>query len=277
MFCLLRAEGYKLRRSKSFYVCAAVMTAYAFLMYGVLSMVGSARQEDMGNAADGAVVMMGNAEPEPASVSIWDEIGVMDVMQQMFSGDMSACILAIFASIFVIGEYGSGMVKNVVGKGHPRAAVFLAKLAATVLAAVLMLLAGMASVLLCGRLFIGKEAFTGGFWQKLLVYAGQQMMMAAALTAVFVLIGETVRNLAAGISLGIAAAAIPVLLLQGIDMLCADSGITPSDYWLVTRSAGCPAAGVTAGYIAETALVAAFWFLAAAGLGLWHFYKADIK
>lgn len=145
-------------------------------------------------------------------------------------------------------------------------------------AVIFIYLAAIAAVLLFGGVFVGKEGFAvEHFWQDLAVYTGMQMLMGIGLTAVFVLIGESSRNYAAGISLGIGVASLSVFLFSGLDLLCRNSTFTPSAYWLVTRSAACPIQGVTAGYVIETFVVSAVWFVLAAGLGMWHFCRADIR
>lgn len=276
---LLSAESYKLKRSRNFYICMAVLAGLVFLTYGILALVDSIQQGEMENGTAGIMVTV-EGQAEALSGSVWDQVGVMDVLQRGLFGDALACVLAIFVSIFVISEYSSGMLKNIVGKGCPRTVIFLSKLAAAVLAALLMTLAGVAVSVIGGWLFIGG---IGGHevivpdWQDFFIYVGQQFMITAALASVFAGISEACRNLAAGISIGIGISVFTELLFQGLDMLWADSGITVSQYWLVTRSAVCPTTGFSAGYVTQTALVAAFWFLAAAAFGVWHFNKTDIK
>ncbi len=46
---------------------------------------------------------------------------------------------------------------------------------------------------------------------------------------------------------------------------------------MVSRSGSCPLEGITSGYAVETALIAGIWLIAATALGMWHFYRADIR
>lgn len=251
MMGLLSAEVYKLIRSKSFYVCIAVIVGTVVLMYGML------------NLADGG--------------SFWEEISMMELTGQIFSGDFLPCVLAVFASIFVIGEYGSGMMKNVAGKGMERWKIFLSKLIVTELAMIPMVLIGMAVTLLGILLFKGSGSFTEEFWKNLGIFTGLQLLLETALIAVYVLSADLCRNYAAGISSGIGISAFSILIMEGLDLLFKNSSFTPSDYWLVNRSINCPYEGFTAGYVTETILVAGIWLVLAAGLGIWHFSRADIR
>ncbi len=272
MFRLLNAEIYKLRKSRSFYIFIVVTIAFVALMYSTMAVMNSSFQD---SADSGMTAMI--QDRMQTSGSIWDRIHIMDFMQEIFSGDVMACIIGIFTSIFVIREYGSGMMKNIVGKGRSRSSIYLAKLLAAILASVFFALTGIAAVLILGRIFIGADAFTGELWKNLPPYAALQLLMTCTLTAIFVMIGELCRNLAAGISIGIGIAAFPALILNVVDMQFAGQNITLSQYWPVTRMAGCPFDGFTAGYVAETLAVSLVWMGIATGVGVWHFSRTDIK
>ena len=277
MFCLFYAETYKLKKSKSFYICTIVTAAFVFLMYGMLLMADNIQKGKIENGTGGVVVSINDKITDSEDQSIWDTISIADLMQQVFSGDVIGCILAIFCSIFVIGEFSSGMLKNITGKGCSRCSIYVSKLAATVLAAVLIALTGMVTVLLAGRIFIGPNVLSDSLLKNLPVYAGLQLLMVTAIVSLFVWIAQVSRNLAADISIGICTAFLPALLLNVVDMRFADTGIIPSEYWPFTRIASCPFSEITASYIAETIFVAVFWTVLTTILGIWHFYKTDIK
>ena len=273
MIRFMHAEIYKLRKSKSFYIFLIITVAFVALMYGTIGMMGSTIR---GKADDSMTAMIQN-NMQATDGSIWDRFQVMDYMRQIFSGDMIACVIGIFTSIFVIREYGSGMMKNIVGKGSSRGSIYLSKLLTTVFASLLFSLTGVVAVLAIGRIFIGANAFAGDFWKNLIVYVTLQLIMTCTLTAIFVMIGELCRNLAAAISISIGIAALPTMILHVIDMQFADQGITLSQYWPVSRMAGCPFQGFTAGYVTETLVTAALWLGLATGVGMWHFYRTDIS
>ena len=66
---------------------------------------------------------------------------------------------AVFAAIFVIGEYINGAAKNIVGKGYARWQIFLAKYIVVMASAVLQLLVLSAVAIICGAVVEGTEQF----------------------------------------------------------------------------------------------------------------------
>ncbi len=279
MLCLLSAEGYKLKKSKSFFVSAVVMTLVVVLMYGILLLLDGVVKGEIENGTAGVIVTQEDRQDldELESGSVWEQIGIMDIMRQVFSGNLASCVLAVYVSIVVVSEYSSGMIKNIVGKGNSRTVIFMSKLIMAVLSSLLLLLISCAMVLAFGMIFIGKSSFAGGFLQNLMLYIGIQMLLNAALAALYVLIAEVARSYAAGISASIGAAVFPTLLFTGLDVISEKYGLTLSSYWVVTRSETCPLSGITADFVLETVLVSAVWFLISVGLGIWHFNKTDVK
>ncbi len=272
MLRLCNAELYKLRKSKSFYIFIIVTVVFVAIMYSTISLVSSSLQ---GMADSGMPNVI--KDRLQTTGSIWNNVHLMDFMQEIFSGDAIACMISIFTSIFVIREYASGMMKNIVGKGCSRGSIYLAKLLTAILASLLIALAGIAAVLVIGRIFIGADAFAGNFGKNLPVYAALQLIMTGTLAAIFVMIGELCRNLAAGISIGIGVAAFPAMILNVIDLQFAEQNITLSQYWPVTRMTSCPFEGFTTGYLIKTLVVSVVWMGITTGVGMWHFYHTDIK
>ena len=274
---LLCAEGYKLRKNKGFYVCALVMAATCILLYVMLSLVDAVRSGELENGTGGITVTVDGEEAAADGGSILEEMGMLEMTGQLFAGDFLPVMLAVFASIFVVGEYGSGMQKNIVGKGKSRNQIFLAKVLMTLFAEVLLVAIGVVSMLLSAYVFAGKDTFEEGWPGTLGIYIGQQILLLAALTAIFVLISEVCRNLAAAISLGIAVSALPVLFLAGVDLLCRDLPFTPSEYWIVNRSMTLPVEGLTGGDIAKNVVISLVWLSAAMAAGMWHFNRTDVR
>lgn len=277
MFRLINAESYKLKKSKSFFICSIVMVCFVLLLFGMLFLADGIQKGNFENGTGGVTITKNGSDIESASGSIFDEINLMDILQQVFSGSMMSCTLAIFVSIFVIGEFGSGMIKNIVGKGCSKTAIYLSKLFMTALASICIALAGVLTLLLFGRIFIGTQAFSNTFWHNFFIYTGIQLLIVISLSALFMLTSELCRTTAGGISLNIGIIVLSSLLMGGLDAIYTAQKIKPSQFWIISQSERLPLEGFTASSVTQSLLVAVFWFVLTTLLGIWHFRKSDIK
>lgn len=274
MFNLWRAECYKLRKSKSLLVCALVIVGVIFMMYGMLTVADRIANGDWENGTAGVVVSQPGEEELSFSLK---EMNAADVLQQMFSGDLMALVLACFVSVFIAAEYGSGAVKNIVGKGYSRGTIFLARYLAVVVGMILLLAFGAAADLAGALIVLGKDAFYVGVWKDMGAYMGMQLFICAGLGAVFALVADIGRGMAAAITMCIGTVILPELLMGVLDMAFARMGFQPSQYWLVSMCERCPVGGMEAGDAAKTVGIALCWIAAALAVGIWHFKKTDIK
>ena len=118
MINLLKAELYKLQKSRSFWVSGALIVLFAvsiYLFYVLLrdGMINGMDQE-------GAVIQ----GELPA-------LGILDILRQIFANRNAVIFATIFVSLFVLGDYSSGAVKNFEGKGLRREEIYLAKFLVT--------------------------------------------------------------------------------------------------------------------------------------------------
>ncbi len=276
MIRILNAEIYKLKKSKSFYICSIVMICFVLLLYGLLYLADSIQKGTVENGT-GGFFFVANGEGAKGGATIFESFSLMEALRQIFAGSMLSCMLAIFVSIFVTGEYGSGMIKNVVGKGCSRSAIYLSKLFMAQVASLCIAFAGILPTLLLGRVFLGAQAFDGGFWHDFMIYTGLQLAIMAATSAIFMLVSEVCRTPAAGISINIGMIIFSLLFINGLDVLFAKNGFSLSDIWPIGQTERLPLNGFTSGMVIQNLLVAAAWFLAAASFGVWHFSKTDVK
>lgn len=279
MINLLSAEFYKLRKSKGIYIGVLVAAALVLLLYWSLVMIDKINQGEIANGTAGVIVSpnAGDAGASGTPQSMLQEIGVIGVLQQMFGGHFVGIIAAVLVSIFVIREYSAGTIKNLVGKGYSRFAIFTAKLI-PVLMLMLVFESVVALVTIClGIPFMGWELFAATAWEDVAVYIGLQLMFGAAVAAIYMLVGELTRNLAAGISVSIGALMFSTTLTAGLDLVFHQMEIEPSKYWVLDLVAACPTVDFSAEFLVRSVLVSAVWFVIAAALGVLHFKRTDVK
>lgn len=287
LFC---GECYKLRKHKPFYICTLIGVCIALMLYGTLFMVDNLEQmESQETQTDFSVTVSVNKEtgstdtPESNSagstIPMSQQIGIVGVIEQMLSGSFVSFIMILFVCIFVIGEHSNGTVKNVVGKGYSRKTVYLSKLLATEMAALLMTLIILGGTLLFGAFFFGKSGIQSMNWENLAAFTGMHLLFAAALTAIATLIGEITRSLAAGIPISLAVVMFSTSLTTGLDLLFQNLNLDwkPSDYWLLDLQTTALAEIVKQDFIIRGTVLSLAWLLAAVLLGMLHFNKTDIK
>ncbi len=279
MLNLLSAEFYKLRKSKAIYIGILVAAALVLLLYGSLAMIDKINQGEVANGTAGVKVSQvgGGMGTDGASQSMMQEIGVIGVLLQMFGGHFVGIIAAVLVSIFVIREFSTGTIKNLVGKGYSRSTIFFAKMIPVI---VLMLVfeTVVAAVTICmGIPFMGWELFSATVWEDVVVYVGLQLMFGAVIAIIYMLAGELTRNLAAGISVSIGVLLFSTTLTAGLDLVFHGMEVKPSEYWILDLVSSCPVADFPAEFMVRGVLVSIVWFLIATVLGILHFCKADVK
>lgn len=266
MINLLHSELYKLRKSKSYKVAAALSVLFVLFTYALF----------------GIMQNMGISSGNPGTMEIVQKlsgIGIMDIMKQMFANCNAIIFATIFMCIFVINDYSSGAIKNFVGKGYRREEVYLAKFFVTELGAVTLYLLVAVSVLVAGIAYFGTEQLTGAFWTDFGNYLTMQILYLTGYTAINVFVCAMARNMASGVLisvLGIMMFSGPIL--SGLDYLLgflgADFGI--SQYWIMSVISNCPAADIPSGFIVQSGIVAGGWLAAAMAGGMILFSKRDI-
>ncbi len=288
MLNLFHAECYKLWRNKSFYICALTGALISLLLYGTLFLVDNLERTDSQQGQEGFSVTatvneeagdLGSTELQgkEEAIPMSQRIGIMGVIEQMLSGSFAGFITTIFVCIFVVGEYGNGAIKNVVSKGYSRGTVFLSKLLAAELAALLLNLAIIGACLLFGAILMGKSGIEAIAWKDLAIFTGIQMAFSAALTGIVAMIGEITRSLGSGIALSLGLLMFSTSITAGLDLLFHDLHWKPSSYWLLDLQTTALADVLQKDFLIRAAALSIFWLLAAAAAGMLHFKKADIK
>lgn len=279
MFNLLSAEFYKLRKGKSLFVGLLVVAALVVMLYASLVMIDKIKSGEVGNGTGGVMVFQSEETVQDASKaeSMMQEIGVAGVLQQIFSGHFVGLILAVLVSIFVVREYGTGAIKNLVGKGYSRSAIFLSKLLSTIVLSIVFQVAAAVISILIGIPFLGSEGLSGTNWIDVAIYTGLQLLFGITATGVFVLLGELTRNLAAAIAVSIGVLMFSTSVTALLDLLFHQIGFQPTKYWFLDLMSSCPLTEFDTEFLMRSILVSAVWFVVAAALGVVHFQRADVK
>ena len=274
---LFRAELYKWKKSKSFYVC--LLSAVCCIVIIWLSFLLADRIES-GQVENGTmgITVSQDVLAEGQSESLLDEIDIMMIIQTFIGGGFSTLFISLFVCIWVIGEYGKGAVKNVVGKGYSRNRIFLTKYFSSVLISLILDIAIVMASVLTGVAVMGTARIGEHFLRDFMAYAGVQLMLIMAFSGIVAAISECARSLAAGIGIGVFVTAMSSTLVDGLDLLfkAVHIDFRASDYWITNVIENCPIEGINMDVVGGAVAVTVLWIAVSLSVGMIHFHEADV-
>ena len=252
MVNLLKSDFYRLLKSKSLYICAAVG---AFLM--MISLIAVKLLSTMPEVSD--------EMPFP---------GALDFGHVIFTGADVHLLMAIFISIFVTAEFVHGTMKNTISKGYSRTLVYLSKIITSTVASYFIMLV-MFIVSVATYMVIYGELGSLSGKEILIIFI--ELLLHTALASVFVLIAMVVRNNGGTIAINIIC--ITLIFPQIFNLLDAifDLKINFRDYSLVNN--------ITMYYgfiplkddIIRSVIVGVVYLVFVTLLGIIVFKKKDVK
>jgi ABC-type transport system involved in multi-copper enzyme maturation permease subunit len=199
------------------------------------------------------------------------------------SGAASVSLIsAIFASLFSVGEFSSGMVRTVILRGKNRFAFYFSKLIAVISIPVIY------TILSCGAAFaagcylwgIGdvKENTLWGIAKSL----GMFLMVQAAMHAIYVMVVFLARSTGAAVALnlGMIFPVIPMMLIWVINFILNKwFGVqqTVDDYWIGGYGNIFEQMFFPKDFVIKVAIVSAAYFIICSLIGSLTFWKRDIK
>lgn len=268
MYNLLNGEFYKLRNTKCFYVCCAVIVAWCIFTTGCVRLADEAEKND----SQQAVEMTEESESKDV------KIGVMDMEEHML-GTALTVVVAIFAAIFVIGDYGNGAIKNIAGKGYSREKVYLAKYLLTIFAVTILFLVAVIAAMICSVIGLQTDGINMELLKNLCQYGGVQLLLNIALAGTFIMIGEISRGVGAAVAINMTVVLFSHMVFMGLDLLFGYLKIDfqTSKYWITQLISECPLTGIDNRFVLRVAGSSILWITAALFAGILHFKKADIK
>ena len=261
MINLLSAEIYKLRKSMSFKVSAGLAVLFTVAIYLLQELLLSGLA---GNVDKAMIEEMSN---------------IPHMLKQMFGQCNTIIFVTIFVCLFAMGDYSSGSVKNIVGKGLRREEIYLARFLVTEVGAVLIYLLTALTVLVGGIIFLGTEQVNGTVLYDFISYLSLQILYLTAYTAIIIMVCEITRNTA-----GILISLLGVMLLsniifEGIDIVIKAVGIpfTVGKYWIMTVIGSCPEADIPAWFVTSSGIAAGVWLIVSLTAGILCFSWKDVK
>lgn len=264
---LLRADFYRLWKTKSYYVCAAVAAA--------LAIFGAVMTQVSINIMKAAV----KTEPElQQSVDKMVEntkIGGIGYMSTCMSDNLVPLLIAIVVSLFVCLYFSSGAIKNTHGFGRSEiyGSIFITcSVSALIMMAVYMLFSFAAASVLWG---VGKvDTSTVLDFLKIL---GTVSLLMIGCVSLFLMVAVLIRSNGGTIAINIGSFIVIPLLLNIINSLLIKSDVILPKYWIVNAGAYVAQLKPVNDDIIRSLIVAGCYIVATTAIGLFTFQKRDIK
>ena len=275
MINLLSSELYRMRKSVCFWGVCIFNMVFALLTYVTLDRIKNIIQNESPIVPAG--VDANTMSELSANLS---EMGILDVLRNMYANTNAAIFVSVFICVFVLGVYSCGAMKNLAGKGYRREEIFLAKFLVTEFGAVVNYLLTALATLLGGIVYMGIDELNSAFFYDFFSYVSMNFLYLTSLTAIIIFLCELVEKIAAGIVISIVGILLgSYTLMQGLDLLCMSFHIQfqPSKYWIITIIQQCPCRNIPAEFITSSGLIAGFWLLVSLIGGMLYFMKKDIK
>ena len=262
---LLRADFFKLKRSRAFWVCALIGAVIAVLM--VIAMNADiTRSLARGPDSRG----YGEAQAMSAAASaLW-------AITQFLPQNFIVLLAGVFASIFVTAEFGDGTIKNTLSHGAERTKVLASKFVTCSVASLFILAVSLLALTIAGSIVWGFDpqgASTAGGFAGMI---GLQALLMVGFVALFTFIGMSVRSTGGALATTIIATMMVSTLLGAINALF-NTTVDLSQYWIGGAISTLATTTPASGDVVRGIAVALVWGVASLVAGTALFEKRDVK
>jgi ABC-2 type transport system permease protein len=195
-----------------------------------------------------------------------------------FGNNNVTTLLAIIISIFVTAEFTHGTMKNVVSKGFSKIQIYLSKLIVMIVAAFITVLLSFAVGTVSAAIVTGTFGnLSGDFVANLFKVSGIELLLLTALTAVYLFVSMSIKNLGGVIAINIVGISIFSFIFPLLEYLVKGK-IKFTDYSLLNNIAfylnGTTMKG--SDYL-RSAIVGLAFLAVTTILGIVLFRKSDVK
>ena len=264
MLNILKADFYKLKKSRFFWICLALC-----LVFGIV-MVVAIQAETQIDLQSGAGHDYETALETAANASaVWG-------LKRFLPTNFSALIAGVFIAVFVTSEFSYGTMKNTLSRGADRAKVFFSKFLVCGAASLAMQVLFLAGLIAAGTVVWGYDpqgiATPGGLAGVIL----SQLLVMLGFTALFTFTSMAIRANGGAIAVNILCSTMISMAFSALGMLLGIK-IAVNDYWIggvVEKLATIPA---VSGDVLHGILVVLAWGVASLAVGTTLFKKMDVK
>ncbi len=203
MFNLLNMDLYRVKRSKSVYVCLCIFFAITVLVYWMLWLLATPGGQE--KAVSIGLIL---AEERESAADVLSGVDSLVMFRQICQdGGMYKVVFGIWVMLFVCSDFQGGFIKNIMALHQKRQNYIGSKIITAGIVNFCFLVLNLIFTLMMNRLFGNMVPYAG--WKDLLFYLSWDWLLMTAFGALIILVCILTRSVAAG-------AAVSVLLGSGM-------------------------------------------------------------
>lgn len=192
MFNLLRMDLYRMKRSRSAYVCLGLLLLATVLTYGLFWLMFSPQGQSFAIR-----IGMLTSEDGQEFLSMLDGVDTLIIFRQIgLDGGLYNVIFGIWVMLFVCMDYQSGYIKNIMALHQNRWSYIGSKLFTAAIVDILYLIIQYMFVLLMNRLFGNLVPYAGA--GDVLFYVSWAWLLTTAFSGLIIMVCVCTRSVAAG-------------------------------------------------------------------------------
>lgn len=260
MINLLRADLYRLFRSKALYICTFISIIFALLNVLIIKYTYS------------SVSMLGMYSFMISKLSaVW--------MIENFSSNVSLFI-AIFIAIFITSEFTFQTIKNITSRGFSREKIYASKYISSCIASLIIFFLSFISVIILSTIMWGFGTIPDKFAINLLCMLALQVLYLISLTSIFTMIAFLVRNNGGAISINIIIVFLSKILIELVSLLLyriIKKEIDITKYWLLAYEEIFSSLSFEKDVVIRGIIVCLSFLVVAFVIGVVTFKKRDIN
>ena len=214
MFNLLRMDLYRVKRSKSVYVCFGILLIATVFVFGMMWLLATPQGHEISQR-----IGMLTAKEAKESAGILDGVDTLGFFRQIcLDGGMYNVIFGIWVMLFVCADFQSGFIKNIMALHQNRWNYIAGRVLTAGIVDFCYLVLHLLFTLLMNRVFGNLVPYAG--WKDLVFYLSWIWVLTTAFASLIIFICILTRSVAAGslaaVFLGGGAVVVPLYRILDI-------------------------------------------------------------
>lgn len=228
MINLIKADFYKLFRSKGFYICTILSIAFA-----LITLFST-------NFTYNTIENLVNADTSPEaqesfSAFLETKPNMVNMLPDSFKGVFLFTFISIAISLFVASDFSTGVMKNIASKVSKREYIFLSKFIISIFITFVILLANFFTFLFGSLALWGPGKLPQNFYLELLRMCGLEFLAFIAMTSIFNIISFLLGKTGVAVAINICIVSLLDIVLSLASLIIDKvfkSDFPINDYWV---------------------------------------------